>query len=101
MSLHGLSLLAGVPGKTGGKKFNAVNPATNERLEPAFHEASEAEVAGALDASAAAFNTYRACSGAERAKLLETIATEIEALGDALLQRANAETGLPLARLTG
>ena len=52
-------------------------------------------------ATAAAFSIYRACSGAERAKLLETIAAEIEALGDALIQRASAETGLPLARITG
>jgi alpha-ketoglutaric semialdehyde dehydrogenase len=101
MPLLGLSLLAGAPGQTGGKTFRAVNPATSAALEPTFHEASAAEVHAALDASAAAFAVYRACSGAERAKFLETIAAEIEALGDALLQRAHAETGLPLARLTG
>ncbi len=101
MSLHGLSLLAGTSGTTGGKTFRAVNPATNSSLEPAFHEASAAEVNAALDASAVAFADYRARSGAERAKFLETIATEIEALGETLLQRAHAETGLPLARLTG
>ena len=101
MSLHGLSLLAGAQGTTGGKIFHAVNPATNTPLAPDFHEASATEVAHALDASALAFADYRARSGTERAKFLETIATEIEALGDALLQRANAETGLPLPRLTG
>ena len=101
MTLHGKSLLAGTPGSTGGATFRAVNPATGERLAPDFHEASGPEVARALDASAAAFADYRARPAAERAKLLETIATEIEALGDALLQRANAETGLPLARITG
>jgi len=101
MSLHGRSLLAGVLGQTGGNIFHAVNPATNERLAPDFHEASVGEVAHALDAAATAFAIFRACSGAERAKLLEAIATEIEALGDELLHRANAETGLPLARITG
>ena len=101
MSLHGLSLLAGQPGKTGGKTFHAYNPATSAALEPAFHEASAAEVSAALDASAAAFVEYRNRSGAERAKFLETIAAEIEALGDTLLQRAHAESGLPLARITG
>ncbi len=101
MSLLGLSLLAGTPGQTGGKTFRAVNPATSAALEPTFHEASAAEVHAALDASAAAFADYRARSGSERATFLETIAAEIEALGDALLQRAHAETGLPLARLTG
>ncbi len=101
MSLHGLSLLAGITGQTGGKIFRAVNPATSTLLKPDFHEASGEEVAQALNASAAAFADYRTRSGAERAKFLETIATEIEALGDTLLQRAHAETGLPLARLTG
>lgn len=101
MTLRGLSLIAGVPGTTGGRSFHAVNPATNQRLAPDFHEASSAEVIRALDAAAATFATYRTLSGADRATFLETIATEIEALGDPLLQRANAETGLPLQRLTG
>ena len=101
MSLHGLSLLAGHSGQTGGKIFRAVNPSTSTLLKPDFHEASEDEVAQTLEASAAAFADYRTRSGAQRAKFLETIATEIEALGDTLLQRAHAETGLPLARLTG
>lgn len=101
MTLHGKSFLAGALGALGGKKFQAENPATRERLAPDFHEASEAEVARALEASAAAFEVYRAKPGVERAKLLDTIADEIEKIGDDLLQRANAETGLPLARLTG
>ena len=101
MSLHGLSLLAGHPGKIGGKSFQAINPTTNTPLNPSFHEASPAEVNAALDDAAAAFAADRARSGADRAKFLETIASEIEALGDSLLQRAHQESGLPLARLTG
>lgn len=101
MNLHGKSLIAGSHGREGGKVFRAVNPATNEPLAPDFHSASADEVARALDASAAAFEQYRALPGAGRAKFLEAIAGEIEALGDTLLQRAVAETGLPLARITG
>lgn len=101
MSLTGKSLLAGQPGATGGAIFRAINPATGESLAPDFHEASLAEVDAALNAAAVAFEDYRGRPAETRAKLLETIASEIEALGDALLQRANAETGLPLARLTG
>src|SRR5688500_2172861 len=101
MTLQGLSLIAGAPGKTGGKTFRGENPATAQPLEPAFHEASIAEVDRALSAAENAFAVYRNNSGADRATFLEAIATEIEALGDALLQRANSETGLPLARLTG
>lgn len=101
MTLHGKSFLAGATGQTGQKTFRAVNPATGENLEPEFHTASAAEVDTALDAAAAAFADYRNRPAADRAKLLDTIASEIEALGDTLLQRAVAETGLPLARITG
>jgi len=101
MTLHGKSLIAGEPGQPGGKTYRAVNPATNTTLEPDFHEARATEVDRAMNAAAAAFADYRTRSGADRAKFLDAIATEIEALGDALLQRAVAETGLPLARITG
>jgi NADP-dependent aldehyde dehydrogenase len=100
-SLRGLSLLAGTPGQTGGATFRAINPSTGELLAPDFHEASLAEVDRAANAAADAFARYRLLPGADRARFLETIATEIEALGDTLLQRAHAETGLPLPRLTG
>ena len=101
MTLHGKSIIAGATGNVGRKRFRAVNPATDHPLEPEFHEASAAEVDRAMHASAQAFAEYRTRSGNERAHLLERIATEIEALGDALLPRAVAETGFPLARITG
>lgn len=101
MTLLGKSLIAGTAGQTGGRTFHAVNPATSERLAPDFHEASSAEVTRALDAANAAFADYRARPAEARAIFLDTIATEIEALGDVLLQRACAETDLPLARITG
>ena len=44
---------------------------------------------------------FRNRSAQERAAFLERIAGHIEGLGDALIERANAETGLPVARLTG
>lgn len=100
-SLHGLSLIAGRRGAAGGPGFRAFNPAAATSIEPAFHEALPGEVEGALTAAASAFEVYRDASGAARARLLEAIATEIEALGDALLQRAHAETALPLPRLQG
>lgn len=101
MNLIGTSLIAGQPGQRGGKTFQTINPATGESLDPVFHEASAVEVDTALRESSEAFARYRECPAAARAHFLETIAAEIEALGDTLLQRANAETGLPLARLQG
>ncbi len=101
MTLQGKSLIAGKTGATGGAVFRAINPATSEQLAPDFYEATTAEADAAVQAAAVAFEDYRAQAPEVRAKLLETIATEIEALGDALLQRAHAETGLPLVRLQG
>ena len=49
----------------------------------------------------AAFHAFRALDPQPRARFLETIAERIMALGDELLERGHAESGLPLARLTG
>jgi len=81
--------------------FKAVNPATGEVLEPAFAFAGAAEVdrAGAL--AAAAFDIYRETAPEARAAFLESIAAEILALGDDLVARACAESGLPRPRIEG
>lgn len=81
--------------------FDAINPATGETLGPRFASAGPAEVARACALAEAAFPVFAATSPDTRARFLEAIADAIMNLGDALLQRANAETGLPLARLTG
>jgi len=51
--------------------------------------------------AALAFEQYAFTTPLQRAHFLETIATNIEALGDSLLEQANKETNLPLPRLTG
>ncbi|MDP3070875.1 MAG: aldehyde dehydrogenase (NADP(+)) [Opitutaceae bacterium] len=101
MTLHGLSLIAGATGRHSENTFRAVDPASNAKLDPEFHEASETEVDQAVHLAAGAFTAFRALSGTERAKFLEAIATEIEGIGDLLIQRAHQETRLPLTRLAG
>jgi NADP-dependent aldehyde dehydrogenase len=81
--------------------FQGINPATGEALPGSFAEATTDEVAQACEQAAKAFAEYRKKSGVDKAQFLEAIASEIEALGDELLTRAQAESGLPLARLTG
>ncbi len=83
------------------QSFRAYNPTTATHLEPAFSSAGAAEVERACQLASEAFDQYRALDSETRAKFLETIADRIMALGDELLERANAESGLPLARLTG
>ena len=101
MKLEGKSILAGKIGQTGGVIFRAINPANNESLEPDFHEAHPDEVKEALAHASSTFDEFRSRSYEDRARLLDAIATEIEGLGDVLLDRAHLETGLPLPRLQG
>ncbi len=101
LSLHGFSLVAGEPGAPGGKTFRAVNPAGGPALGPHFHEASPVEADRALELARAAQATFAETTPEIRATLLEAIAGQIEELGETLIARAAAETGLPVARLTG
>jgi NADP-dependent aldehyde dehydrogenase len=88
-----------LPGKEAS--FRATNPATGEQLEPAFAFAGPAEVDQACELAWAAFPIYRAIGIEERARFLEAIATNILDLGDALIERTCAETGLPRGRIEG
>ena len=101
IQLTGKQLVAGEWISAGGNFLNAVNPATGETLAPAFAHATDAEVDAALRAAQRAFVVMRGLSVERRIQLLEAIAAQIMALGDELLQRAQLETGLPPARLTG
>ncbi|ODP38698.1 aldehyde dehydrogenase (NADP(+)) [Sphingomonas turrisvirgatae] len=83
-------------------RFQGQDPATGAAIEDvSFAGASEADVADACAAAEAAFAPYSTLPLEQRAQFLEAIATEIEALGDALVERACRETGLPPARITG
>ena len=83
------------------RTFRALEAATGEALDPEFPVSTTADVAAACEAAAAAFDTYRELPAERRAAFLDAIGDEIMALGDELLERANKETGLPIARLTG
>jgi 2,5-dioxopentanoate dehydrogenase len=81
--------------------FLAVSAATGEALQPPFSVTDEANVNLACDLAWDAFDTFRQLHPDARAKFLETIAENIVAIGDELLERASIESGLPLPRLTG
>jgi alpha-ketoglutaric semialdehyde dehydrogenase len=101
MNVTGDILIGGgaVPGTE--RTFRAVNPATNELLEPAFAFATPADVERACALAWAAFQEYRHGPIERRARFLESIAAELAGIGDMLIERAIAETGLPRARLEG
>lgn len=81
--------------------FRGVDAASGVELEPAFFASSLEDIEDACAAADKAFDEYREIDAETRALFLETIAEEVLALGDPLLERAHRETGLPLARLTG
>ncbi|WP_298191222.1 aldehyde dehydrogenase (NADP(+)) [Novosphingobium sp.] len=82
-------------------EFRALSAATGEPVGPAFPVHGPAEVDAACAAAAEAFAAYRATGREERAAFLETIAEEILAIGDLLIEAAMRESGLPRARLEG
>ncbi len=101
MTLEG-KLLIGQQAISGQQAdIHAVNPATGETLAPAYPGGGKAEVEQACELAEAAYATYRETSLEDRAVFLETIASEIEAIGEELTERGVAETGLPEARLQG
>jgi len=101
MQITGDMLLgaAAVRGTQGSVR--AFAPALNENLEPAFGVGGVPEVERACLLAAQAFDAFRTVSLEARARLLETIADNIAALGDALIERAHLESALPRARLEG
>ena len=99
MQLHGKNFIGGTLSAEGEGTFQACNPATGELLDPAFHEARADEINRAAEMAALAFQERDPVSSDKTAELLEHVAEELEALGQPLLERAEAETGLPQTRL--
>ncbi|MGP9664823.1 aldehyde dehydrogenase (NADP(+)) [Halomonas sp. AOP22-C1-8] len=101
MALEG-KLLIGQQVVTGTQRnIQATNPSTGELLEPVYVGGDRSHVEQATKLAWDALDTYRETSLEARATFLETIANEIEAIGDELIERAMAESGLPQARLAG
>ncbi|HAL81076.1 MAG TPA: aldehyde dehydrogenase (NADP(+)) [Mucilaginibacter sp.] len=84
-----------------GKTFKALDPSSGKELEGDFYAASLLEADEALLLADKAFAGYRYTDSHKRAAFLRSAADEITALGDELIERAMAETGLPAARLQG
>jgi len=100
-ALMGSQLIGSKTSRAGTSGFFAVNPETSKELQPEFVNATEFEVNQAVEKAAAATTKFRNKSGKARAAFVRRIANEIEALGDELIERTVAETGLPPGRITG
>ena len=83
---------------TGTTKFRTFSPLLNKFNSWDFIEATDSEVNLAVDKAWDAFKQYRKRTPAERAMFLELIATEIELLGDKLIEVYMLESGLTESR---
>ncbi len=99
MRLHGENWIGARRSAEAPATLWGLDPASGERLEPGFHEATEGEIDAACTLAAAAAGPYAALPAERRAAFLEAAAAAIDELGDALVERTAAETGLAWPRL--
>jgi 2,5-dioxopentanoate dehydrogenase len=101
LSLSGRSIIGAELAESRGASFHGMNPANGEKLDPAFYSATTEEIDRAANLAADAFEAIQRLTGCDRAGFLRRIAANLTAEGDAIIQRANLESGLPLPRLQG
>ena len=90
MELQGQSIIGYARSSNTGNALNAFNPATGEALAPIFYSASKDEAQHAIRLAAESFASYAALAPTGRAAFLRTIAQNLDALGEALVERADA-----------
>lgn len=101
LALSGDNIIAGARRPGSGGLVQGMNPVTGEALPPEYRAASTEQVYEAVGQATNAFRADSRRPDEDRARLLEAIAGAIDALGDTLVHRVTAETGLPEGRVTG
>ncbi len=101
MEIHGKNLIGPDLAASGEKTFQAYNPRRGRSIDPAFYEASAAEVKRAMDLAGRASALLAALEPEAIASFLLAMREEILGLGDQLIERADEETALGLDRLRG
>jgi len=101
MAFHGKNFVGNELSALGRKTFRGFDPKAGQPLEPAFYQATDEEIDAALNLASDAAPALREASAETIASFLDAIAQEIEALGDALIERAMLESGLGRDRLAG
>ena len=100
-TISGTQLIAGEDSALGTATFHATAPSTGEPLQPAYVEATPAEIDRAVTQADDCVESMAALAPRQIGALLDGIAGEIEALQEELIERAALETALPVARLQG
>ena len=85
----------------GDVTYKTLNPQLNIENDTTFTEATTAEIETACQLAESAFHSFKSYAGKDKALFLNTIADEILALDDDLIQTYCSETGLPEGRAKG
>jgi 2,5-dioxopentanoate dehydrogenase len=101
MQLTGQSFIGSRRSTSAGATISAVNPATGEKLAPAYYAASSSDLNQAAELAAQAFAVYSLVPGKQRAAFLRRVADGLDAIQQPLAERAHLETALPMPRLLG
>lgn len=99
LALTGSMLIGAADVRGSAGQTRGVNPATGEALEPSYGLGDETDVDRAVSLAWQAFPVYRATSLEARSAFITTVADNIDALGDTLVGRVVAETGIPRPRV--
>ncbi len=99
--ITGANTIGNTSSKLGTLTYKTFDPKKNKETDFTFYEATTAEIEEAVNLAAEAFQVYKHASGKEKAQFLNTIADEIEALGDELIEAYCMESGLPDGRARG
>jgi len=101
MILKGENILGFKSSAKGVKTIQAFIPAKNEYFPERFTEATAEELETAISLANKSFPEYNALTYEMRAQFLDAIVDEIVALGDTLINRCAAESGLAVGRIIG
>ncbi|WP_456314658.1 aldehyde dehydrogenase (NADP(+)) [Sabulicella glaciei] len=101
MTLTGEMLIGATALRGTEAPIRAIEAATGRPLDPAYGGGTAAEMERACALAATAFDIYRETTTKARADFLDACAQAILDLGDDLILRAMAESGLPRGRLEG
>ncbi len=99
--LRGEMLIGARAVRGAGEPIQGFDPARGKRLDPPFGTATAENLEEACRLAADAFDAFRDTPLATRSRFLHAIADNIGALGEELIDRTCAETGLPRARVEG
>src|ERR1017187_1717474 len=86
MQLTGDMLIGGAAVRGKGPAMRAVDPSNGNNLDPSFMGGTKADVDHACRLAWSAFDVFRETGLDERARLLEGIADQLLALGEALIE---------------